>query len=356
MGALSEITTRLSYFEPELGVAFSVAEGTATEGYDAEALSHGASGTLVAALVSRLPNVLICAGVLPDPAVLNMCHRKKIPVALVEPPIAQIQKRPWLWRKTILAPALRHVDRIWARTEAEASLWQSFGGRPTRTDAGPALREGYAAPIINEAERADLSRLMATRPLWFVHRLPKEELTWVTRAIQTAQRSWPRLVTAIEPGIDLQSKVVNDALESAGLVVHQRDQNEDPNEQTQVYITDGPEEAGIWYHLAALTYLGGTLSGKPSANPMIGASVGSAMIHGPRILRHRSAFERLFDAGATKRIAHGHHLGDTVAEHLAPDLCAHLAHRGWHVVSEGAEMSNLLVEYVAEQLGLDLED
>ncbi|MEO0357258.1 MAG: hypothetical protein AAF386_02990, partial [Pseudomonadota bacterium] len=349
LGAMSEIATRLSYIEPELDFELSVADGVATEGHAAITLSDAGTGpgSLHEAVVLTAPSLLICAGIMPEPNVLNMCHRMNIPVALVEPPLAPSQHRTWLWRRTRLIPALRLVDRIWAKTENEALVWQSYGGRPTRTQAGSSLREGYAAPNVNEFEREDLANCLAARPVWFLNRLPKEEIAWAVRAIQTAQRSWPRLITVIQPSIELPSHTLRSIIHGTGLIVHGRDQDEDPNDQTQVFLADDPEETNIWYRLAALTYLGGTLAGKPSANPMIAASVGSALIHGPRILRHRSSFERLIDAGATHRIAHGQALGDAVAEKLAPDHCARLAHNGWAVVSEGAEMSNLLVDYIA---------
>ena len=139
------------------------------------------------------------------------------------------------------------------------------------------------------------------------------------------------------------------ALNKAGLATANRLRGNEPTENSQVLLTD-TLEMGLWYRLAPVSFLGGTLSGEGGSNPFDAAALGSAIIHGPQVGARVSHFERLTQAGATRTVANAAQLGRVVEALLAPDKTAQMAHAAWDVTSAGAEMSNRLMGMIRDAL------
>ena len=111
-----------------------------------------------------------------------------------------------------------------------------------------------------------------------------------------------------------------------------------------ILVVDNPAEYGLWYRLAPVTFLGGSLTGNgPSRDPFEAAALGSAILHGPRTGRFGPAFARLGPARATRAVASATDLADALGDLLSPDRAARLAQSAWAVVSEGSEVTDALL-------------
>jgi 3-deoxy-D-manno-octulosonic-acid transferase len=75
-------------------------------------------------------------------------------------------------------------------------------------------------------------------------------------------------------------------------------------------------------------------------------------VHGSEIGQNQHAYNRLREAGATQPLEASQDLSQRVAALMEPDQCAEMAAAGWEVVSEGAEVTDRLVEITLQKLGL----
>ena len=150
-----------------------------------------------------------------------------------------------------------------------------------------------------------------------------------------------RLLLILMPVDASRSAVLAQQLEEGeGCIVAQRSLEEEPEPEVEVFIVDNPAEYGLWYRLAPITYLGGSLNGKgPVRSPQEPAALGSAILHGPRTGSYGPLFGRLGAARATRAVASANDLGEALGDLLAPDRAARLAHAAWMVVSDGAEVT-----------------
>jgi 3-deoxy-D-manno-octulosonic-acid transferase len=126
-----------------------------------------------------------------------------------------------------------------------------------------------------------------------------------------------------------------------------RANDDEPDPETEVYVIEGEAELGLWYRLAPVTYLGGSLS--PSGcirTPMEAAALGSAILHGPHPGKFTKAFARLAAARATRLVNTHRHLAEAVSDVLAPDKAARLAHAAWTVASDGAEVTETIIDTI----------
>ena len=116
-------------------------------------------------------------------------------------------------------------------------------------------------------------------------------------------------------------------------------------------MANQPGELGLWYRLATVSFLGGSLSpGIGGTEPMAAAALGTAILYGPNVRRYMPSYTRLANAGAARIVNDAASLSSAVTHLIAPDHAAAMAHAGWDVVSEGAEVVDTVIALVRDSL------
>ena len=124
-----------------------------------------------------------------------------------------------------------------------------------------------------------------------------------------------------------------------------------PDETTQVILADTAGELGLWYRIAPITFMGGSLcEGAHGSDPNEPAAHGSAIIHGPNVRAYQPAYSRFAEAGAARGVRDADTLAQAVQSIIPPDRSAAMAHAAWDVATQGAAMMDRLVALVGETL------
>ncbi len=130
-------------------------------------------------------------------------------------------------------------------------------------------------------------------------------------------------------------------------MVAERSREEEPEADVEIFLVENPADYGLWYRLAPVTFLGGTLAGRgPVRNPMEAAVLGSAILHGPKTGQSGPVFGRLGAARATRAVASTTDLGEALSDLLSPDRAARLAQAAWTVASDGAEVTDMVLQRI----------
>lgn len=275
------------------------------------------------------------------PAVLNEAAERRIPLLLVNAKLPSFLRERDGWYPGLMRSALSRFRLICAVDEAAARSFRKGGAALSSVAVTGRMEEESAALPCLEAERAALARLIAARPVWFAAGVPEGEEASVLKAHKAAMQHSHRLLLILMPEDVTRAEPLARMLEDQeGWAVAQRMQDEEPGTEIEVYVVDNPAEYGLWYRLAPVTFLGGSLTGKaPTRNPMEAAALGSAILHGARIGPYGTVFGRLGAARATRAVASTTDLGEALGDLLAPDRAARLAQSAWAVASDGAEVT-----------------
>ena len=240
--------------------------------------------------------------------------------------------------------ALARFRAIMAVDEAAARAFRKGGAALSSVAVtGRMEEEGVVLPGV-EAERAELARLLAARPVWFAAGVTEAEEEAVLHAHRKALQHSHRLLLILMPEDPARAAPLAERLEAEGWAIAQRAQDEEPEPEIEIFVADSPAEYGLWYRLAPVSFLGGSLLGKgPTRTPMEAAALGSAILHGPRTGVAGPVFARLGAARATRAVASANDLGDALGDLLAPDRAARLAQAAWAVASDGAEVTEIIL-------------
>jgi 3-deoxy-D-manno-octulosonic-acid transferase len=278
------------------------------------------------------------------PAALLEAADRKIAVLMVDARTPYLIKGRDGWYPGLLRRCLQTVRQVLTVDESATRTFRKAGALNVAT-AGR-LEEGSAALAYHEPERAALAELFATRPVWLAADVPAAEEAAVIAAHRSALRLAHRLLLIFVPQDPSRAPQIAAQMEaSEGWMVAQRGLEQEPEADTEVYIPDAASEYGIWYRLAPVTFMGGTLQGDGCArNPMEPAALGSAILYGPRPGAFGTVFGRLGAALAARAVGSPTDLGDALADLLSPDRAARLAAAAWTVASDGVDVTNRVID------------
>ena len=179
----------------------------------------------------------------------------------------------------------------------------------------------WAAPPL-PAAASDLSSLReacAGRPLWLAASTHPGEEELAAAAHERVRLAHPRLLSVIVPRHPERGEEIARTLRAGGLVVARRGLGEAPTPETEVYVADTLGELGLFYRLAGIVFLGGSLAPHGGHNPIEPARLGCAMVFGPHMENFAEIAGELTAAGGAQTIEDGVALGDAMAALLADD-------------------------------------
>ena len=290
------------------------------------------------------PEIAIFAGGQLRPAVMHEAGERQIPMLVVNGKAPAFLRERDGWYPGLMRSALARFRAIMAVDEAAARVFRKGGAALSSVAVtGRMEEEGVVLPGV-EAERAELARLLSARPVWFAAGVIEAEEAAVLQAHRKALQHSHRLLLILMPEDPARATPLAERLEAEGWAIAQRAQDEEPEPEIEIFVADDPAEYGLWYRLAPVSFLGGSLLGKgPTRTPMEAAALGSAILHGPRTGLSGPVFARLGAARATRAVASANDLGDALGDLLAPDRAARLAQAAWAVASDGAEVTEIIL-------------
>lgn len=273
----------------------------------------------------------------PDrPLLITEAHKHGCPLFLAAPRRGETTTPG---RMGFLPASLIQVfDLCLAPSAAEAEALRRHT-RPERVRVTGPLSDTAVAPDCDNAECDALSSVLGGRPVWLSAGTHSADLIAIERAHRRAIRAAHRLLLIVHPAQIDEGKRFARWFDQMGWRTATRSEGAVPDEEVQVYVVDTADELGLWYRLAPMTFVSGTLgNGQVEIDPFGPAALGSAVLHGPQLGETPARFGRLAAAGATRVVADANELGEMVYGLLSPDKAAALAHAGWLATTESAHV------------------
>jgi 3-deoxy-D-manno-octulosonic-acid transferase len=339
------------------GAAAGMTAGTA-DGRDAQgpglpgAIADPGPGTTVAGMRAFLshwrPDAILLSGAgLPAVAVAEAAARGIPMVAVNLRPAIGFGPRA-IWQRALARALLPRLGRIMVADSADADQLSLIARGQATIDVSGRIEDTPDPLPCNEAEREALATLIRSRPVWLAMAGPATEDEAVFAAHAAALRLAHRMLMILVPDDSARVPEIAALCRAQGWTVALRARDEEPLPEVEVLIADGDSELGLWYRLAPVTYMGGTLSGTvPGRSPLEAAALGSAVIAGPSQRGHAAAYARLTEGRALRLVRNAASLGEALGDLIAPDRAALLAHNAWIATSGGAEVADRVAEALA---------
>lgn len=299
------------------------------------------------------PQALLLLGAGLPVALIAAAAEREIPVILAEARLdPQRSASGWNLRQALRRQMLRGMARVLVTDPASEAAALRIGVPRERLDMTGPVTDIREPLHCSEAEREALADLMDGRHAWFAAGLPPSEEQAVLAAHEAVLHHSHRALLILAPGDPGRAPALAERAEAMGMVVAQRALDEEPEPEIQVLLTEGMTEMGLWYRLAPVSYMGGTLSGDLAAtrHPFEAAALGSAVVHGPRIDQHPTEWQQLDRAGAARAVSGAEGLAQAMVDLTSAELAATLAHNAWSVSTGGADVAIRIADRLFEAL------
>jgi len=204
------------------------------------------------------------------------------------------------WRRVVgtISALLDKFDICLAQSSTDAERFSALGC-PNVVTTGNLKLDVPAPP----ADPVKLERLMAlTRGRAIVvaastHPGEEELLIEAHRALA---RFFPSLLTVIVPRHPDRGASIAQTITVAGLKAGLRSREELPTTATDIYVADTMGELGLFYRLAPIVFMGGSLAERGGQNPIEAVKLGAAVVHGPHVFNFTDVYEALDGSGGAR--------------------------------------------------------
>jgi 3-deoxy-D-manno-octulosonic-acid transferase len=233
------------------------------------------------------------------PNLLHAAAQRGVPLALVNARLSSRSARRWRQLAPGLARRLLGGFRlVLAQSPGDAERLAALGARAAcwgnLKDAAPPLP-------VDEDALTGLRAVLGGRPVWLAASTHPGEEAQVLAAHRGA--ALPGLLTIIVPRHPERGAAVAAEAAAAGFAVARRSLGEAPGAETEVYLADTLGELGLFYRLAPVALVGGSLVPHGGQNPLEPARLGCAIVLGPHHWNFAEPVARLSAAGGVLAVA-----------------------------------------------------
>ncbi|MHA1564800.1 MAG: 3-deoxy-D-manno-octulosonic acid transferase [Alphaproteobacteria bacterium] len=260
------------------------------------------------------------------PNILSQAKQRAIPMALVNSRISA--KSLAGWRR--FGPIARHIfglfDLVLAQSEEDRTRLAELGAKAPRFLGN--LKQAAMPPPADAAALAAFGDAITGRPRWLAASTHPGEEEQVADTHRRLAQDHPGMLTILAPRHPHRGPAIAQDLHDTGLTVALRSRNQPPDPATDIYIADTIGEMGLWYRLAHVVFIGGSLHpGAGGHNPLEAAKLGSAVICGANVANCATIVAQMRECGALRQVTDGKDLSATVADllHEAPARDAMIA-------------------------------
>jgi 3-deoxy-D-manno-octulosonic-acid transferase len=221
------------------------------------------------------------------PNLIFMAHDRAIPLGLVNGRLSAKSYQSWTKVSGFARYLLSCFSVLTAQDGQSARRLESLAQKPVITPGN--LKFDAPALPDDPASREALLGRIAGRPVWLAASIHPGEDEIVLSAAKSLQTYFPDLLTLIAPRHPERGPALSNMARAAGFNTAQRSAGELITPATRIYIADTLGELGLFYRLAPISFIGGSMIPHGGQNPLEAARLGSAVMIGPNHWNQKDA-------------------------------------------------------------------
>lgn len=244
------------------------------------------------------------------PSLISEIHQCKIPLILVNGRIADKAFKHWKMFKFLSKEMLSCFNLCLGQSEEDTRRLNIIGAKDAKY-LGNLKYAGFNPPV-DENKKQEISSQISGRPLWGVISTHNNEEEQIGQYIAEMKKQIPNIFTLIAPRHPQRGVEIQQQLNQLGLKTSLRSKNEKINKDTDVYIADTIGEVGIWYDLAPIIFIGGSLIPHGGQNFIEPCRFHDAVLVGPNTQNFVEATNRAKKAQAIIQVQNAKELTEKV--------------------------------------------
>jgi 3-deoxy-D-manno-octulosonic-acid transferase len=235
------------------------------------------------------------------PNLVLMTKRRNIPMLLLNARLSARSHARWRACPGLARPIMTAFSLCLAQNEEQGERFRELGASCV-SSVGDLKSDAKTLPT-DAAALSELERQIGDRPRWLAastHPGEDEAAAAVHRQLAAVH---PGLLTIIAPRHPVRGGEIAAMVRAQGLRLAQRSLGEPIAADTDVYLADTFGELGVFYPLAGIAFIGGSLVEKGGHNPFEAARLDCAVLFGPHTANCTAMADALTKAQAAEIVA-----------------------------------------------------
>jgi 3-deoxy-D-manno-octulosonic-acid transferase len=249
------------------------------------------------------------------PTTLRAIARHSVPLVVVNARMSDRSFRSWQAVLPVARAVLGRTDMCLAQSPCDGKRLEALGA--SRVVVCGNLKFDAPPPPADSGALHRLRQLVRGRPVLLAASTHPGEEAIVLAAHRDIARSAHGLLTILAPRHPQRGEALEAEVARAGLTACRRSRGEGPQPGTDVYLADTIGEMGLWYRLADLALLGGSMVARGGQNPIEPAKLGVPILHGAHVGNFRDIYDALAAVNAARLVGDSGSLADAAGSLLA---------------------------------------
>ena len=248
------------------------------------------------------------------PNLIMEADKRDIPLVQVNGRMSERSYRRWQRMPAMIGALLGRFDLSLAQSRPDADRLSRLGA--PRVGVAGNLKFDVPPPPADPLRLSALAGLVGDRPVWIAASTHPGEEEQILAVHRTLMARFPNLLTIIAPRHPHRGEEIARLAEDARLHVGLRSRGLEPDGAIDIYVADTIGELGLFYRLAPVVFMGGSLVPHGGQNPIEPGKLGAAIVHGPHVHNFVDVYAALDKNEAAIAVADHEHLARTLSRLL----------------------------------------
>jgi 3-deoxy-D-manno-octulosonic-acid transferase len=219
------------------------------------------------------------------------------------------------WKKypDIIEAMLACVSLSIAQSEVDKERIDKLGAKKS-ISLGNLKFEAPALPA-DPTETGKVLSMIGSRNIWLAASTHSGEEEIIAKAHKKIKLYVPDLLTIIVPRHSNRGEDIASTLKAKGLIITQRSKEKEIlKPDTDIYLADTMGELGLFYRLAGIVFMGGSLIPHGGQNPLEAARLDCAILSGDNFQNFKKVYKEMIEEHAAIIVTNVDELAQTVIE------------------------------------------
>jgi 3-deoxy-D-manno-octulosonic-acid transferase len=249
------------------------------------------------------------------PNLIHQTRARGVPMALINARMSESSFQRWRRLPLLIRPLLQAFEFCIAQSAPDGGRLATLGAQFVSFHGN--LKAASPPLAADPRDLHVLKMAIGQRPVWLAASTHPGEEAMVAGVHRRLASRFPGLLTILVPRHAVRGDEIAGALQAQGLNVARRALDQPIGGGTDIYLGDSMGEMGLYYRLAPIVFIGGSLVEHGGQNPLEAARLNSALLFGPHMFNFTEQATAMIRAGGAAQVADGDALADQVALLLA---------------------------------------
>ena len=251
------------------------------------------------------------------PVLISEANHQNIPLLVINGKMTRKSFHRWKRFPKFTQALFNKINLFLVQTPEIKSRFSELGVNPDKQVVTGQLKQESKPLSHDSVEFSNLNDYFQNRQVWVAASTHEGEEEIIAEThIRLSSNTNNNIQLILVPRYPERGREIAELLSTYGLNSVLRSKGELPDEPDTVYIADTMGELGLWYRLAKVSFIGGSLVHRGGHNPYEPALLGCPIIHGKYYENFSAEYEQLKEQGGSQMVTNSKELARAIERAL----------------------------------------